>query len=449
MRGLVALCALLIAAPATAHVRLEGSTPAAGAIVHEPLAELRIVFSAAVEARYTGLVLYAPSGAVVPLDSLRADAASRGRAFYVGAPRLPEPGEYRVEWRTAGSDGHVITGSFTFVADPGAVTPAAARDTAAAPAPAPADPGIHEHHAAGPPEGVFAAQSPLHVLVRALQFALLLALIGAFALGRLLLREATLASHRAGLARRLRRYTVLVLTGFLLLLPVRLWLQSGALHGPGSALDPYLVGSMLTELTWGRAWLAQLVLAGTAALTFATPLLPIAELAVAALAFTPAFLGHAAGAVDWRALTAGAHGVHVLAVGLWIGTLTALFSAGLPALRSGDEHDLGRAASAVGRFSPLALGAAAAAVGAGVLMAWLHVGTPDRMASTAYGRTLALKLALLTLVFVTGFLNWRRAGSRPAAQLDLPALRRRIAFELAAAAAVVLVTAVLVAQPTP
>lgn len=447
MRLALALAALLLAAPATAHVRLERSTPAAGAIVHAPLAELRVVFSAAVAARYTRLVVRAPSGDVLVLDSLRPDPASGDRAFFIPAPRLPEPGEYRVEWRTAGADGHVLTGFFTFVADSGAVTSAPAADSAMAPAAPPAaDPGLHEHHAAAPPSGVFASQSPLHVAVRALQLMALLALIGALALRRLLLGAGDLAEHRAALERRRRNYTALLLSLFLLLLPLRLWLQSGALHGPASALDPSLVASMLVETGWGNAWLAQLALAGIAALTFATPLIPLAELAVLGLAFTPGFLGHAAGMTDWRSVALAAHGVHVLAAGLWLGTLAALFTIGLPALRLHDAGDAGRAATAVHRFSPLALGAAATAVAAGLLMALIHVGTLARFAGTPYGRTLALKLALLALVFLAGFLNWRRAGVRSAAP-DLPALRRRITLELIGAAAVLLVTAVLSAVP--
>jgi copper transport protein len=449
MRFALALAALLLAAPAAAHVRLERSTPAAGATVSAPLAELRIVFSGPVEARYTSVLLYAPSGDVVPLDSLRPDPASGSRAFFVVAPRLPQPGEYRVEWRTAGADGHVLTGSFTFSADSAAVTAApVVEPLPAATTPAPAQE-LHEHHAPEPPGGVFASQSIVHVLVRALQYAALLALIGALALRTLIAREPTLAERPGELERRLRHYTVIVLSVLLVLLPLRLWLQSGALHGATRALDPYLVGSLLNELAWGRAWLAQLVLAGAIALTFATPLRPIALLAAAALAFTFPLLGHAAGLESGRVLAVAGHGVHLLGAGLWIGTLAALFLAGLPALRRNDEGDVARAAAAVHRFSPLALGAAGTTVVAGALLAWLHVGSLARFTGTAYGRTLALKLLILAVVLIAGFFNWRRAGVRGSGPLDLPALRRRMALELAGAAAVVLITAILVALPTP
>jgi copper transport protein len=452
MRLLLAFAALLVAAPASAHVRLERSTPAAGAIVHAPLAEIRIVFSAAVEVRYTSIVLYAPSGGVVALDSLQADSASKGRAFFVSAPRLPEAGTYRLEWRTAGADGHVLTGSFTFIADTAAVeaAPDSTEPVDSATTPAASDPAAHEHHPAARPAGVFASQSPLHVLVRALQFAALLALIGAFVLRRLLRRGVLPATQQPAFDRRLRRYTAVVLSAFLLLLPVRLWLQSGALHGASGALDPYLLGSLLTGLEWGHAWLAQLVLAGIAALTFATPLLPLAELAALALAFTPPLLGHAAGMETGRNLVIAVHGVHVLGAALWLGTLTALFLVAFPALRRAAASDEALAAAAsVHRFSPLALAAAATTVAAGLVLGWLHVGSLAHFTGTTYGRTLALKLAILAVVVLAGFLNWRRAGLRSASSPDLRGLRRRIALELLGATAVLLVTGVLVALPPP
>ncbi|MBW3655662.1 MAG: CopD family protein, partial [Gemmatimonadetes bacterium] len=69
---------------------------------------------------------------------------------------------------------------------------------------------------------------------------------------------------------------------------------------------------------------------------------------------------------------------------------------------------------------------------------------------TGYGRALLLKVALLTAVAATGFYNWRRVLPRLGVDDEgTRRLQRSARVELAIAAAVLLVTAVLVALPTP
>jgi putative copper export protein len=91
---------------------------------------------------------------------------------------------------------------------------------------------------------------------------------------------------------------------------------------------------------------------------------------------------------------------------------------------------------------------AALVVGTGLFASWLHLPSPAALWQSGYGRTLLLKLAVLSLVFATGAYNW--LWVRPALGADAATRRRRrsATLELAVGVLVLLVTAVLVATPT-
>lgn len=144
--------------------------------------------------------------------------------------------------------------------------------------------------------------------------------------------------------------------------------------------------------------------------------------------------------------------VHVLAAGLWIGTLFVLVTAGLSALLRNETTRERRgviAADLVNGFSPLALTMGAVVVLFGVITAWRHLHVLSNLWSTPYGITLIVKLVFVATVFVLGAWNWRRQrpllGSEPAAA----AIRRSATAELTVAGVVLVITAVLVSLPAP
>jgi putative copper export protein len=106
-------------------------------------------------------------------------------------------------------------------------------------------------------------------------------------------------------------------------------------------------------------------------------------------------------------------------------------------------------AALVRAFSPVALLGAGTAAATGVASALFHLGAPAELWGTGYGRALLLKLALLALAAAAGFRNWRVHTPRLESDADARALRRTVAVEVAVGVLVVLVTAVLVALPTP
>jgi putative copper export protein len=144
--------------------------------------------------------------------------------------------------------------------------------------------------------------------------------------------------------------------------------------------------------------------------------------------------------------------VHVLAAGLWIGTLFVLVTAGISALFRNEATRERRgviAADLVNGFSPLALTMGGIVVLFGVITAWRHLHVLSNLWATPYGITLIVKLAFVAAVFGLGAWNWRRQrpmlGSEPAAV----AIRRSAKAELTVAGIVLLITSLLVSLPSP
>jgi putative copper export protein len=213
---------------------------------------------------------------------------------------------------------------------------------------------------------------------------------------------------------------------------------------------------MLARTVWGWGWLLQLGAALAAAAAFALARRgtgagwAAAALAALGLAFTPALAGHAAAAPRLTALAVLSDGLHVLGAGGWLGSLVVVLGAGVPAaLALGPGRRGAAVAALVDAFSPTALACAGLTAGTGLLAAWLHVGRLAALWGTGYGRTLLVKLAVLSLVAGTGAYNWRRVRPALGDDAGTARLRRSAAAELAVGALVLLATAVLVATPTP
>ena len=97
----------------------------------------------------------------------------------------------------------------------------------------------------------------------------------------------------------------------------------------------------------------------------------------------------------------------------------------------------------------MALASAAVLFMSGAAGAWLQLGSVAALFTSAYGRLLLMKLALLVGIAALGALNWRRFVPRLAAARGVSALRASTGAELTLAIIVLLVTAVLTATPPP
>ena len=144
--------------------------------------------------------------------------------------------------------------------------------------------------------------------------------------------------------------------------------------------------------------------------------------------------------------------LHVFAASMWIGTLFVMVVAGISTALSGAfaTSDRGAAVAAlVNRFSTIALWSTGLLVLTGLTTAWLNLGTIEALWTSIYGKTLIVKMSLVAVVFLLGgYNNWRvkpTLGTQDAARR----MKRTATFEIAVAAIVLIVTAVLVNLPAP
>lgn len=461
-RVLMVLLALfpLVISHANAHGALTRSTPAAGARLTAVPRELRLTFSEDVELALARLVLNGPHG-VVPLGSLSL-APDSARVLIAPVAGGLVAGDYTLQWQVAGADGHPVSDQFSFTIEPGAAGIVAAVTGPAAPGQATPP---TEHHVAAadfPAPGGFDAESPAYAAVRWLTFTGLLGLIGvvAFRLVVLgLMARGTQAANDAFVRAAASRAATVGLAAVVVLtlaLLLRLYAQSYALHGGGQALNPELLGTLLSRTTWGWGWILQLV--GT--LIALVGLLGarggsqvgwvVTAVGAVALSFTPGLSGHAASADVVSGLAIVADAFHVLGAGGWLGSLLLVTLVGIPVALKAAEAERGRVVAAlINAFSPTALVFAGVVVATGVFAAWIQLGSVPALWQTAYGRTLLLKLAVLSVVFGTGAYNWLKVKPALGNEVAAGRLRRSATLELAVGAVVLAITAVLVATATP
>jgi copper transport protein len=440
-----ALAAALLPSALPAHTTVEWTRPAADTTLAAGPAEVRLRFAAPVEPALTVLTLLRGDGHVAAGG--RVAEGSGGREYVLELPAPLEPGSYRVTWRTVGADGHVLQGSWAFaVAAPEGEAEPLPPPPAAEPPPEPVEP-------------VERVVEPVGVAVRWVWFASLLGMIGAVSfrfgvLGRLEREE----PHREVAARAehatwLIAFVAAAFSTFALL--GRLWVQADAL-APGAAWETETLRLLLTRTGWGIAWTLQ----ATATFAFFVGLVVArapygrsagwmgAGVGAILLSTVPALTGHATTVGDWAGGAILADALHVLGAGVWLGTLLAILAVGIPAALSSPAAG-SAVTSMVGAFSPLALAGAGLVGVTGVASALFQLGAPADLWATAYGRTLLLKLLLVAGVAALGAYNWRRVRPALGDEAAIPPLRRSVRAELALGALVLLVTAALVALPTP
>ena len=441
MRRLAALLlaafvlALLPASPASAHAALLDSTPQDGVVLQEAPREVVLRFNQPV-----GIGL----GAVRVVDAFAVDDGAPqqrtgDREVVVAVPRAGERGTYVLLWRVMSEDSHPVSGASVFsVGAPSEPATAAEADAA----------------------GTSTALRGF----RLLGFLGVLVLVGTVAV--------TVLVWPAGL--RLRRVHALLAGGVALACTG----SAGTLlaQGPNAAglpvsraleLLPEVVGTR-----YGTAHLARLLLLGVVAVLLVVLVRSgrppgtrwrLALLALGLpLAATWSLAGHpAAGSLAVLAVPVDA--LHLLAVGTWVGGLVVLAAVLL------HRTDVDELRAALTGWSRLAVAAVVVMVATGLFAGWREVRALDALGGTTYGRLLLLKVVLVLGMLYAGnrgrFLVQRYYGVGPtvvhastATAVAEPApaapperarraLRRGTGVEVALAAAVVLVTTLLVDTP--
>lgn len=408
--GAVFLVALVVvvgfgSSPAGAHATLLSTAPADDEMLDAVPEEVSLTFDEAVEVAEDAIRVVGPSGERV--DGGQAELTEGGTV--VTAPVSgDERGTYTVAWRVLSEDSHNITGSFIFHV--GERTEAAEVD----------DDG-----------------STLTDLVGGLGrfggFAATLAVVGAVFV-------AVVGQGDDAVERRTR--WLAIAAGAVGVVAVVLVLVSQAADITGRSLLDALgeTWDATLDTRTGRltAWRG-VALAGALVVAAARPLwrrAPWIALAGAAAAIVLQSLAGHAWTADDRVLAVISDVVHLSAVGVWVGGLLAL------ALTLPVAADRGRLAR---RFSAVALGAVVVVAVTGTVSGLIEVESLSALVDTTYGQLLLVKVAGFLVLIGLGWLN--RTRLIPAIERAATPLVRSVRLEVGIAAAVLVVTALLVNQP--
>jgi len=359
---------------------LFGSDPSPGAVLTAPPAAVSLTFSESVIPAGKGIKVYSPAGHQVA-------GPARVVGHMLTAPiSATESGTYVVIWQALAADTHPSRGAFSFVVGQASANPYL-----------PALSG-----------GEIGTASPLGFVLQAL--ARWIHFLG-FALAFGTIAYQVLMTGRDP---RLRRFVV---TGVVLLIaaePVALVAQLASLSFDGDTAIAVLASGFgrLLGLRLGIALLVWALLA----LESAWPVLAMGG----AMALIDGASAHAIPGLPGAGLLLDA--IHIAAMGIWVGGLTAF-------LFAPDR-----------RFRPYAIGGLAVVIGSGLVLAVAHLGSPGALIATAYGWVLVVKAAIVALL------------------LSFPLIRRLFPSpsgggqgggRVGAAAIILVAAAVLVSLPPP
>ncbi|MFJ1561019.1 copper resistance CopC/CopD family protein [Streptomyces mirabilis] len=376
--ALLALVLLGGAAPASAHAVLRDSDPPAGTVLKAAPAQVTVTFDESVALVENSVRVLDPDNRPVTAgDPEHADG--RGNTARVRLTGGLRRGTYTVGWRVVSADSHAVSGAFTFsVGKPSE----RAAEVAVRPA-------------------VDGTTGALYDLARYVAYSGLALLIG--------IAVFVLACWPTATAARVVRrpfaagWWALVLSTLALLL-LRGPYESGG--GPGGAFDPALLGRTVGSRP-GIALLVRLALALAVALlvkrgwdTWITDRRTLAAGGVLALGLTGTWAAadHASAGIQVPVAVLSTV-LHLLAMSVWLGGLTALLTT---LLRTPADEALPPAG--VARFSRLALTAVAVLAATGVYQSWRGLGSWDALFTTSYGRILAFKVwAVLLMLAVASY----------------------------------------------
>lgn len=409
------------AGPASAHAALRGADPADGTVLETAPGTITLAFTESVSLLDDSFRLFDPEGRRVRTGEPQ-HAPGRPDTARVAFPVGLGEGTFTVAWRVVSADSHPVSGAFTFSVGKPSPTMAAI-DTG--PSENPTTRGLYDL-------ARYTAYGAAALLIGTAAFALLCRPPNANPL-----RKPLVAGWWA------------LLASTLALLVLRAPYETGT--GPVSAFDPAAVSRTLTGRP-GLMLLARLALLAPAAVLLvrlsrrrpeerpSRVILAAGAALALALALTWAGSEHASAGIQVPvAMTSSV--LHLLAMAVWLGGLTALLTilqhvtADEPEAGHGEtepgpgaraavtvasEGSGGRTAvavpvaeaasavapsadgpaltAAVARFSRIAFGAVTVLVVTGVYQSWRGLGSWATLTGTAYGRLLLVKLVVVALL---------------------------------------------------
>ena len=414
---------LLFPAVASAHAILLRSDPTKDSVLSIAPKQVRMWYSEALNPAFSTAVVV--NGENNRVDNRDAHVSSNDQTEMdvTLQPNLP-PAVYIVIWRTdSAADGHILRGSFIFsVARADGSVPTLASGS---------NPGANVL-GSGNPTGLYTGQIDGPTLFNLVMITLV-ELGAIFWMGAQLWINFVLSisadAHseerniNEQVQRRFERYfslptlIVLFLANIGVLVGQALNLSGGDL---ASALSPSLLGGLATSGRFGIYWLMRevvILLAMILALymhlrqqrpRIVKTVLPITNLFLAsALLIAITMSGHAAAVnpnivsyaivIDW---------LHLLAASLWVGGMIYIATNYLPILKRLQIPQQARSlVTVLPYFSPLAIAGVLIMAVTGPFNAAFHLTSWQQFLSTAYGRALLVKIALVVGLLITSAIH--------------------------------------------
>jgi len=490
----LALVALLVPAAASAHARLEGTSPPEGAVVKTEPSAVIFEFDEPVEGNFGAVRVYDAAGERVDEgDAFHPDGEGPRLGVHL-KPGLPD-GSYTATYRVVSADGHIVSSGYVFSIGKAGKAPTQT---------------VGELIGGS---GNGKVTEVAYGLARGLEYTAIALAVGGVAFLFFCWLPALEAA--SGVGEESRRLAAAAFSSRLRLV---LWIGAGigllataaqiVLEGAEaagvsgfSAITKTIIEETLETrfgTVWGfafLAWIAIALLVPFVASSRARPVpatasagqpgspggptdprtnlhavrerggpsvRPLGALLIAIplvyLCLCPALSGHGSSQSP-IALNFTVNAIHVGAMATWLGGLAALLLVLPAATRSAaTPADRGRLlAGPLGRFSTLALVMVALIMATGLIQAYVYVRHPGDLLSTGYGRAVLAKFLLLLAVIAIAAYNRQAVMPRlrRVAELGgspgLPGvlLRRALRGEVALLAVVIGVTAALASYAPP
>lgn len=476
---------MLHASAAFGHARLVRSQPTANFTLKQAPKLVELWFSEDLEPTMSTIIVTDQNGKRV--DKNKATLGEGNKKLQVDLEDLVS-GTYTVEWKALSIDQHTMKGKFTFNV---ALAEKSSNTSTPTQPPSQTTEQLIQKRSASqePAESIEESGSTwMMSFVRWLQYLAMMSLVGGFAFRLLVLgpvlradggsvsvaggSDALASSQGRILLLSWSSAVLLIITSFIALVQ-----QASAVFDKtiGESLSASILGQVLTKTGYGEAWFLQI--GSTLALVIVLFLLrrslkhaPAKEhralwwtalIVGVVLLVAPSWTGHATAAIKDFRLAVVTDWLHLVAGAIWVGGLFYLTFTALPILRSIDRTKRAGVLHQIVRlFTKVAIPTVVVLVVAGLYNTWVHVESFGALWSTAYGRTLLLKLLLVALMLVLGGLNNFHFGKIAARLSDSQegeiaandynnlerGFSRSVILESALGVAVLLVTAILVFQ---
>ncbi|MBK3569663.1 MULTISPECIES: copper resistance protein CopC [unclassified Streptomyces] len=375
------------AGTASAHAALESTDPADGSVLKSAPRSLTLTFSESVALLDDSFRVYDPDNRRVKTSSAH-HAKDAGDTASVTLPAKLGTGTFTVAWRVVSADSHPVSGAFTFsIGKPSATT-------------TPISTAPNEEPLTG----------SLYDIARYFAYIAAALLIGTATFMALCRPPNPTVLNKPIL---MGWWTLLAST--LALLILRAPYEAGT--GLAAAFDPSALPRTLTTRP-GQALVARLLLLAATAVfllrlrgrdRFGRVTLGTGAALAVALALTWASAEHASAGIQVPVAMTSAV-LHLLAMSVWLGGLTAL----LTVLYRSTDLD----AAPVTRFSRLAFISVTVLVVTGVYQSWRGLGSWNALTGTSYGRILLVKLGAVVLLLAAA--AWSRQWTARLAGAEVP-----------------------------